>query len=72
MSTSGGTRIGFGPTSHIILHQIASGFDDLAGRLQHAIERLPYDDPEVAALERIRDKAFHAGVRAREAIEKYR
>jgi hypothetical protein len=68
MSTPGKTGIGLAPGSRAILHQIARGFDDLVGRLQRAIEILPHDDPEITALEGIRDKAFHASIRAREAM----
>ena len=70
MSTPGGTEVGFEPTSRVILHQIARGLEDLSGRLQRAIETLPKDDPEITALECIRDKAFHTGVRVREAIDR--
>jgi len=69
MSTPGETGIGFESTSLVILHQIARGFEDLSDRLQHAIEILPQGDPEIAALERVRDKAFHAGVSVRETID---
>jgi len=68
MSTRGERGLGFGPRSDIIC-QIASGFDDLADRLQRAIEILPPDDPEIAALARVREKALHASVRVREALD---
>ena len=69
MSTPGGTGVVFEPTSSVILHQIARGLEDLASRLRRAIETLPKDDPEITALELIRDRAFHASVRVREAID---
>ena len=69
MSTHGGSGVGFEPTSQVLLNQIARGFEDLSGRLQRAIDILPPGDPETAALERIRDRAFHAGVRLRETID---
>jgi len=68
MSTRGETGLGFGPRSAVIANQIASGFDDLAERLQCAIDMLPHDDPEIVALARVREKALHAGIRVREAI----
>lgn len=69
MSTLGESGLGLRPGSDIICRQIASGFEDLADRLQRAIDRLPYDDPEIAALARVREKALHAGIRVREAMD---
>jgi len=69
MSTPGRTELGFEPNSLVILHQIARGFEDLSGRLQRAIDTLPQGNPEIAALERLRDQAFHAGLRVRETID---
>jgi len=68
MSTRGESGLGLKPGSDIICHQIASGFEDLADRLQCAIDSLPHGDPEIAALARVREKALHAGVRVREAM----
>jgi hypothetical protein len=71
MSTPAGSRFGFEPASRLILNEIARGFEDLSGRLQHAIDILPPGDPEAAALRRIRDKTFHAGLRVREEIDRH-
>lgn len=55
------------PTSHQILNQLATDFDELGRRMQKAIDTRAADDPQTDRLRRVRDKAFDAAVLSRQA-----
>jgi len=57
------------PTSREILDQLASDLEELARRLQSAIEASRGDSAEIARLTPIRDKAFRAALLARQALD---
>ena len=56
------------PTSHEILHQLASDFEEVARRVQMTIEAHPNNSAEIARLAPVRDKAFHGAFLARQAL----
>jgi hypothetical protein len=49
------------------LNQLATDFDELGRRMQKAIDSLATDDAQTDRLRRVRDKAFDAALRSRQA-----